>query len=274
MPGQTKLHQGENAGWADFDFVLGFAGWWLAVIILGACRASAALSLLHPQQVLNAVASLVLWWAGEQNRGGWAFLPFPVELQPLSGTATEIPLPRCSTGQAQRHSALPAARSCSTNRVSPQSWLHFSHEWSHPCARCVCFVLILQSSSESSRMKGAVWVQDCCFYLDLEIAFLKIVTSRLNARPGWGNTALYTERIIRNISLEWYPECELLNLPGYLWNRKSYRRAYVTLFFQKNSWWFFPAVPSAKWPNVLQNPLATFPPRTSVSGHVQSHIHA
>lgn len=115
---------------------------------------------------------------------------------------------------------------------------------------------------------------DCCFYLDLEIAFLKIVTSRLNARPGWGNTALYTERIIRNISLEWYPECELLNLPGYLWNRKSYRSAYVTLFFQKNRWWFFSAVPSAKWTNILQNPLTAFPPRTSVSGHIQKHIHA
>lgn len=215
--------------------------------------------------------------AGEQNGGGWAFLPFPVKLQPGQWHRHRNPFAALQYRTAHEALCTPcssAARSCSTNQVSPQSWLHFSHEWSHPCARCVCFVLILQSSLESSRMKGAVWVQDCCFYLDLEIAFLKIVTSRLNARPGWGNTALYTERIIRNISLEWYPECELLNLPGYLWNRKSYRRAYVTLFFQKNSWWFFPAVPSAKWPNVLQNPLATSPPRTSVSGHVQSHIHA
>lgn len=115
---------------------------------------------------------------------------------------------------------------------------------------------------------------DCCFYLNWEIAFLKIVTCRLNAKPGWGNTALYTERIIRNISLEWYPECELLNLPGYLWNRKSYRSAYVTLFFRKNRWWFFSAVPSGKWINILQNPLTPFPPRTPARGHTQKQIYA
>lgn len=115
---------------------------------------------------------------------------------------------------------------------------------------------------------------DSCFYLNWEIAFLKIVSCRLNAKPGWGNTALYTERIIRNISLEWYPECELLNLPAYLWNRKSYRSAYVTWLFEKKRWWFFSAVPFAKWTNILQNPLSAFPHRAPARGHTEKQTHA
>lgn len=149
------------------------------------------------------------------------------------------------------HSLLWPARWCPWHRPrSTQGWLHLCDEWSHPCVQHVWFVLIWNLLGWKALYKCEI----VGFYLDLEISFLKIVTSRLNARPGWGNTALYTERIIRNISLEWYPECELLNLPGYLWNRKSYRSAYVTLFFQKNRWWFFSAVPSAKRTNILQNP--------------------
>lgn len=70
---QSSIKARMHAG-LMFYFVLGFAGWWLAVIVPGAWWASAALSLLHPWQVLNAVTSLGSW-RGRGTERRWLSFP-------------------------------------------------------------------------------------------------------------------------------------------------------------------------------------------------------